>query len=725
MKRQHRRPAARKDPARRSTAGKPPVRTGDLFELALQHHQAGQWAEAEALYREVLALDSGHAGALHYLGVLAYQVGQLEVARELIAAARELRPEDAEIRNNLGTVLWHQRKPAEAAAEFERALALKPGYAEAHNNLANALKDLGRTAEAVAHYEQALRLRPVYAEAHNNLGSALQSLGRLEEALAHYQQALRLRANYPEAHNNAGNARLRQGQLSEAIAHYEQALKLLPDYPEALNNLGGALVHQGRLTEAGECFERAIALKPDFAGALNNLGGALQSQGRLEEATASFERAVALNPSYEEAHRNLVYTQLYRPGVGLAEIRTAAERWNAIHIERFRAVWPDRRPAPPAATGRRPKLGFVSGDFRSHVVGRLMLPVLEALSRAGHEFACYANSVVDDALTARFRAAAALWRPIAGLSDGEASAQIRADGIEILIDLSGYTADNRLLVFARRPAPLQLTWLGYPATTGMAAMDYLLADHVQVPEESDRHYREKIIRLPAGYHLYRPIDEAPEVGSSPAARNGFVTFGSFNGVQKLTAPAIEVWSRILHRLPAARLVLKAPGFNDPAVQRRYRALFAAQGIGAERLEVLGRTSPAEHMRAMTETDIALDSLPYTGGATTVDTLWMGVPVITLAGETMAGRLSAGYLDAIGLSELTARSPDHYADLAVALASDPARLASLRSGLRPRMTASPLCDEGRFVRSFEAACTAIWSRHCAGEAPAAVTIPPGL
>ena len=695
------------------------IRAGEVFELALQHHQAGDLGAAERLYQEILAQDPDHDGSLHYLGILACQVGRWDAAEALIGRAVLLRPDHAEARNNLGNALWQQGKVVVAAAEFAEALRLKPAYAEAHNNLANTLKELGRTAEAVAHYQRALALKPAYAEAHNNLGSILQALGRLDEAVSHYQQALRLRTNYPEAHNNFGNALLRQGQLNAAVEHYQQALRLRPGYAEAHNNLGSALLHQGRLSEATARFERALELKPDFPGALNNLGGALQNQGRLAEAITRFERAVALDPRYEEAHRNLIYTHLYLPGVTPAELLTAARRWSAAHADRFQAAWPAW--TPPPRPSRRPKLGFVSGDFRSHVVGRLMIPVLEALGRAGHELVCYSNTPIDDALTARFKAAASAWRPIHGLDDEAAAACVRADGIDILIDLSGYTADSRMLMFARKPAPLQITWLGYPASTGMAAMDYLLADRVQMPPGADDGYREKIIRLPDGYHLYQPIAEEPEVGPLPSAANGVITFGSFNGVQKLTPPALELWSRILHRVPSSRLVLKAPGFTDEPTRQRYRDRLQGFGIDGERLEFIGRTTPTEHMRAMSAVDIALDSFPYNGGATTVDTLWMGTPVITLPGETMASRLSAGYLSASGLTAFIARDPGHYVDLAVELALDASRLAKLRATLRPEMAASPLCDEARFVRSFETACTTIWERYCAGEPPGATVV----
>ena len=387
------------------------------------------------------------------------------------------------------------------------------------------------------------------------------------------------------------------------------------------------------------------------------------------------------------------------------------------HADPLTPAEPRRRP-DPAAAGRRPKLGFVSGDFREHVVGRLTIPVLEALSRAGHAFVCYSNHPIEDGLSARFKAAAA-WRPIHGLDDDAAVKRIRADGIDILFDLSGYTADNRLLLFARKPAPLQITWLGYPATTGMAAMDYLLADPALVPAEADHHYREKIIRLPAGYHLYRPLPDAPEVGPPPFEREDAVTFGSFNGVQKLARPAIECWSRILRSVPGSRLVLKAPGFNDPVTCRRYREMLREHGIDDRRLSFIGRTPPAEHLAAMSAVDVALDSFPYTGGATTVDALWMGAPVVALAGETMGSRLSAGYLSAIGLSELIARNMDHYVELAVGLAREPARLVALRHDLRQRMAASPLCDEAFFTRHLEQACQTIWTRHCLSAPPVSI------
>jgi len=695
-------------------------KAGALFERALRHHQAGDLAAAEALYQDILALDRRHDGALHYLGILACQVGRWEIAEALIGEAVALRPDHAEARNNLGTALWQQGKAAAAAAEFAAALRLKPEYAEAHNNLANALKDLGRLDEAVERYRRALTLKPAYAEARNNLGSALQSLGRLEEAVGHYEQALGLRPDYPEAHNNFGNALMRLGRLGEAVGHYRRALALKPEYAEARNNLGGALVHLGRLAEAEACFKQALAAKPDFPGALNNLGGALQQQGRMEEAAARFERALALKPDYEEAHRNLIYGLLYRPGVGLPEILAAARRWSATHAD---PLAPASVPAVLVAAERPPRLGFVSGDFREHVVGRLALPALEALRRAGHDFVCYSNHPLEDALTARFKAAAGAWRPIHGLGDAAAAGLIRADGIEILVDLSGYTADSRLLLFALKPAPVQVTWLGYPATTGLATMDYLLADPVQVPPEADAHYQEKIIRLPGSYLLYRPIPDAPEVGPPPAGRDGSITFGSFNGVQKLAPPVIETWSRILHRLPASRLMLKAPGFTEEAVRRRYRELFAGHGIGEERLEFAGRTTPADHMAAMTAVDIALDSFPYTGGATTVDTLWMGVPVIALIGDTLAHRHSAGYLTATGLADLVAADPDRYVELAVELAADRPRLAELRAGLRARMSASPLCDEAGFVRAFTAACVEIRARLLAGEPPRSLDLTP--
>jgi predicted O-linked N-acetylglucosamine transferase (SPINDLY family) len=398
----------------------------------------------------------------------------------------------------------------------------------------------------------------------------------------------------------------------------------------------------------------------------------------------------------------------------------AARRWSSAHGDPLEAAWP--RHARPKPGSRRPRIGLVSGDFRAHAVGFLVLPAIEGLRAAGWHLTLYSNSGKVDAVTRRFEAAASLWRPVYGLSDAALAERIAADGIDILIDLAGYTGQNRLTVFAGKPAPLQVAWAGYPATTGLAAMDYILADRHQLPPEAEPFYREKAVRLPAAYVVFEPPAEAPDPGRLPAATGRGITFGSFNTLKKITPQVVETWSRCLHRLPAARLLMKAPSLNDAATRRRYAGLFAEQGIDPRRLVFRGGTTPAEHVAAMAAADIALDPFPYSGGMTTLECLWMGLPVVTLPGETFASRHTLGYLSAIGLTELVASDADHYVALGVALANDLPRLADLRAGMRRRLRASPLCDRDAFVRHLGAAFDAMWQTWCDGRPAHPITIP---
>jgi predicted O-linked N-acetylglucosamine transferase (SPINDLY family) len=357
------------------------------------------------------------------------------------------------------------------------------------------------------------------------------------------------------------------------------------------------------------------------------------------------------------------------------------------------------------------KIGYVSPDFRDHVVGLNLLPLFREHDRDRFEIIAYSNVLRPDATTERFQRYAAVWHNIRQLSDEALAEQIRADRIDILFDLAGHTARNRLLVFARKPAPVQITWAGYVGTTGLAAMDYLLADRHEVPPGAERYYRERVLRMPDGYVCYDPPAYAPPVGPLPALGRGRATFGCFNNPAKITPQVIEAWAGILRRLPGARLVLKFKGWSDPCVARRFTAMFAAEGIEPQRLEMLGHSPHVELLAEYGRIDLALDSFPYSGGLTTCEALWMGVPVITCPGETFASRHSLSHLSTVGLTETIASDWDEYVELAVALAGDLPRLAALRAGLRERMAASPLMDAPRFARNIEAAYRAMWRRWC--------------
>ncbi len=706
---------------------------------ALDHHQAGRLAEAEALYRDILVEEPDNADVLHFLGVLSQQLGRPDAAIRLLKQALGHRPdwsraemslgnvllelgrsgeaeaayrralaqepEHLDARKNLGVVLLEQGRADEAEAQFRRVLARAPARADAHGDLGAALFHLGRLAEAEVCHREALALDPDDVRARNNLGNAVLDQGRPLEAEACYREVLAACPGYAEARSNLGVALVIQGRLAEAMACYREVLADHPDHGAALDNLGAALLEDGRLAEAEACGRQALALRPNHAEAHYALGNVLVEQGRLTEAEACFRRALALRPDHAGAHDNLIYLQMFLPEVGPETILAEHRGWNQAHAVPLRPL-----PASPLAPAR-PRLGFVSPDFRSHPVGFFTIRTLEGLRRAGHEVVCYASqtdaATAGDPLTARFRAAASLWRPVRSLSDEALAARIADDGIGILFDLTGHMQGNRLLAFARRPAPVQVSWAGYMATTGLDAMDWLLADRHQVPEGCERHYCERIIRLPDSFICYEPPPDLPALTPSPLEARGHVTFGSFNILAKINPGVVAAWSRILRRLPEARLLMKTRAFECREAQNRLATAFESHGVAPDRLDFLGRTSRTEHLEAIRDVDIALDTFPFSGSTTTLECLLMGVPVITCPGETFASRHTLGFLATAGLEDTIAPDLERYVDLAVALATDPVRLTVWRAGLRSRLLASPLCDADRFVPNFEAACDAMW------------------
>ena len=675
--------------------------------LGVAFQDQGKLEQAVASYRRALELKPNFAMAYCNLGNALKSQGKLDEAVACYRRALELKPDFALACYNLANALKSQGKLEDAVACYRRTLVLKPDYAEPHYNLGNALMDQGKPEEAVACYHRAVELKPDYAEAHNNLGVALKSQGMPVEAVACYRRAVQLKADYTEAYCNLGNALKDQGNLLEAVACYRRAVELKPDYADAHNNLGVALQDQGRLEEPVACYRRAVELNPDFAKAHNNLGNVLNNQGKPDEALACYRRAMDLKPDLAEAHSNLLFTLQHCAGVTPAALAEAHAQYDRQHAAGLRGTI-----VPPENGGdhRVPlRLGFVSADLGRHPVGYFLVGVLENLSRQQHETICYSDRIGKDDMTHRLQLAATHWHDVNGMSDQRLAEQIRTDRIDILFDLAGHTAHNRLLVFARKPAPIQVTWAGYVGTTGLKAMDYLLADRYEVPPGAEGYYQEQVLRMPEGYVCYDPPDYAPPVGPLPALEHGRMTFASFNKPAKITPQAIEVWARILRRLPEARLVLKYQGWNDSGVTRRFTEMFVDQGIDPGRLEFLGYSPHAELLAHYNHIDMALDPFPYSGGLTTCEALWMGVPVVTCPGETFAGRHSLSHLSNVGLAETIAHDFDDYVELAVSLAGDLPRLAELRAGLRPRMAASPLCDGKRFAADLASVLHDVWQK----------------
>jgi predicted O-linked N-acetylglucosamine transferase (SPINDLY family) len=608
-----------------------------------------------------------------------HQAGRLSEAKLLYAEILSREPKNIAALHLLGMVKYGEGDARQAIELIERAIALQPDCTEAYNNLGIVLKDQGRLEEAVTAYRKALKLKPGYAEAHNNLGIALRDQGRLEEAVTAYQKALKLKPDCTEAHYNLGIALRRLGKIAEAKAAYRKTLELRPDYAEALNNLGFALKDQGRLAEAMAAYRKALEVKPDFAEAQSNLILIMNYDARISQKDI------------------------------FAESRCWDETHAALHSRQERTHANNRDP------DRRLRVGYVSPDFREHSVSYFADPLIAGHDRRSFEVFCYAQVAMPDDKTSRFRDLADGWRSMVGATEAAGAERIREDGIDILVDLAGHTAKNRLLVFAERPAPVQVTWLGYPNTTGLSAMDYRLTDEIADPEgTADTLYTETLVRLPNGFLCFAPAADAPEIGELPALTSDHVTFGSFNNLSKVTPEVVETWARILEHVPRSRLLIKSRSLADGETRNRYLEMFVRRGIDTGRVELCSWiASKAGHLGAYDRVDIGLDPFPYNGTTTTCEALWMGVPVVTLRGDRHSSRVGASLLTRVGLPDLIAEAEAAYVETAAGLADDLDRLSELRRGLRDRVRDSPLCNGRGFAREIEAAYREMWRRWCGG------------
>ena len=645
-----------------------------LLASAVGHHQAGRLTQAAALYEQALAADPRQPEALFQLGRIALQHGDALRAESLFARAIAVLPGIAALHLQHGLALRAGHRPEEALAAFARAAALAPNFAEAHHQVGNVLKSLGRFPEAVAALQDAAQLSPDTAPIWLNLGVAL----------------------------------LETGALTEALITFQRAVTLEPGRPETYNILGHTLAALNRNTEARTAFNEALRLRPDYAAAHDNLGRLCKAEGQLAEAVQHFRAALAAQPS-PSTHSNLLLALNYLPNLSPKFVLGEHRGWNDQHAARLRPSVPP--PAQPAA-GRRLRIGYLSPDFVHHAVAYFIEPVLAAHDRTRFEIFCYANVRIPDRVTAQLRTHADHWHDIAPLDDNSAADLIRADRLDLLIDLAGHTAHHRLLVFARRPAPVQATWLGYPNTTGLDAIDYRLTDAISDPPgQTEAFYSEKLVRLPGPFSCYCPDEAAPPVNALPATTPGAVTFGCFNNFAKVTPEVIALWARLLGELPGARLLLKSRGLGDLQLIDRVRSVFAAAGVSAHRLFLHGEElSVRDHLALYHGVDVGLDPFPYNGTTTTCEALWMGVPVITLAGRVHAARVGASLLTHVGLTECIAQSTDDYVARAVAIAQDLPRLAELRGILRERMRHSPLLDADRFTRTLEEAFVKMIARE---------------
>jgi len=692
-----------------------PETTQQAFALAFEHHRAGRWAQAEALYRQILAAQPEHAEAWHFLGVIAIQAGQPDRALPLIRQALALQPDNPAAHTNLGEACRRLGRVDEAIAHFRRSCEMKPRSPEAHYNLGTALSEAGQREEAVTALRRALELRPDYPEACNNLGNVLQALDRSEEAVAEFHRALQLQPQMPEAHNNLAAAHAKLGQWREAAAEYQRALALRPDYPDARYNLANALRDCGRLDEAIEEYGRVLQQAPRSADALCNLGVALSNRGQAGEGMVYFKKAIDAETSAPRYLSNLIYALQFLPDGGGARMREEKTLWNRRFVAPLRSTWARFENVPDPR--RRLRIGYVSPSFHANAVAFFLVPLLEAHDHGSCEVYCYASVRRPDAVTARLRKCADGWRDVRTWSDAQLAECIRRDGIDILVDLAMHAGDNRLALFAHKPAPVQVSWLAYPGSTGMEAIDYRLTDAcleppgeaVEAPGEKLDAFGEKPVRLPDAWCCYEPIEEFPPVGPLPAMTRGGVTFGSLNQFNKINEDLLRCWAKLLAAVTDSRLVMICP---EGQAQARTREVFAARGITPERIECIAQRPWREYAELFTKIDIALDAFPHNGMTTTCHTLWMGVPVVTRTGATPVSRAGSSLLHAVGLPEWVANDEEQYVRIATDWAADLPRLAELRGSLRDRMQASPLMDAPRFASNVEAAYRGMWQSWCA-------------
>jgi protein O-GlcNAc transferase len=594
---------------------------------------------------------------------------------------------------------------AEGIVLFRRAVELRPGEAIYRNNLGLVLSSAGDHPSGVAQLEEAVRLRPDYADAWSNLGNALTMMRKFEAAVEAYERAVGIRPDFAQALSNMSLPLKYLKRHDEAIAAGRKGLALRPNSGIAHYNLGAALEGAEEFDEALEHFRRAVELKGDFPQAQVAVGNTLKALGRLDEAIEAYGRAAEKGDL--QAYSNLAFAVHYHPEYDAAAILKTQRGWS----ERFaaplaREVRPHENNPDPE---RRLRVGLVSGDLRDHSVGRVMVPILEHHDRNRFEIFCYSDGLFADAISGRLRGAAEGWREIIGLPDAEVGQKIREDKIDILVDLALQTGGNRLLVFARRPAPVQATYLAYCSTSGMETMDWRVSDPwLDPPGWDESVYSERTIRLARTYWCYLPQTKESPVAQPPAGNTGYVTFGCQNNFCKLTGPAWGAWIEILRGVTNSKLLIYAPrGSPRSAAQKR----LTDAGIDPDRLEFVSGQNYGDYLQTYSKIDIGLDPFPYGGGITTCDAIWMGVPVVTLRGRTGVGRGGASILGNLELPELVAQNVDEYIQIAVGFAGDLPRLTRLRGDLRGRMERSPLMDEKGFARGFEDVLRKMWHNWC--------------
>ncbi|MFA7281969.1 MAG: tetratricopeptide repeat protein [Sterolibacterium sp.] len=715
------------------------------MQQAIAHHQAGRLQEAAELYDAILQVRPNHPDVNHNLAVLLVKgqqpaqalpyfnaalqadptrdqywlsyvdalilTGNAEAAQKVLELAQKQNSKGAVVKALAGRLeacmvdLINKDRTDEALSLARKMTLCCPENGFGWNVFGGLLGKTGHSTEALQPMLKAAELLPMDAEVRANLGNVLKALGRLGEAEASYRQALQIEPDFAGAHDNLGIVLQDLGRLREAEVSCRRATLISPDYAEAYNNLGNIVKDRGRINESETLYRLALQVNPGYAEAHNNLGNILQDLLRPNEVEACYRRALLVNPNYVTAHSNLLFALSYirqNSRQYLEEAQRFGRLLTANATEPFTS-WHS-----PEHSSRM-RVGLLSGDLRQHPVCYFLQSLLEHIDPARIELFAYPTQLREDEFTTRIKPYFTAWKPLPGKNDEADAHLIHEDRIQVLIDLSGHTAYNRLPLFAWKPAPIQVSWLGYFASTGVNEIDYLIADPWTLPESEEVYFTEKILRLPETRLCFSAPDVKVPVSQLPALSNGYITFACFNNLVKINDAVVAVWAKILNTSPDSRLFLKTKQLKDFSVRRHVIERFAAHGVSADRLILEGPVSRADYFRTYHRTDITLDPFPYTGGTTSAESLWMGVPVLTLAGESFLSRQGVGLLMNAGLPEWIAADADDYVARALSHAGDVSRLALLRGELRQQVLASPLFDAERFARHFENALFSLTKR----------------
>lgn len=716
--------------------------SADVVSRVRERVQQGKYLEAEREARLLIDRYPGHGFAWKILGQCLLQRGETSQALLAMQKAADLSPGDEEagllyaqalqrqgrfeaavvcfedllrinpdhllVCRGLGGGYLNLGRYGEAERCFVRAVALEPKYVEDLLNLGLAVQAQGRLGDAERYIHEALNISPDDARGHHYLSILLKMQGRLREAEASCRQALRVDPQFCEAYGNLGAIRFDQGCYADAEDCFAKALTIKPDYPEAFNNLGTSQHIQRKFLEAEFNYRRAIELNPSYAEAHANLGINLQSQGRVKEAELCWRRSLAINPDQLETQSGLAFHLTYSARTPDSDYLVQAQKYGQMLAEKVKTPFSDWRCALKPA---RLRVGLVSGDLRNHPVGQFLKGLLSQVDSTRIDFIAYATQPGTDDFSARIRPFFAEWKNIGGLSDEAAAMTVRADGIHVLIDLAGHSSHNRLSLFAWKPAPIQVSWLGYLASTGVGTIDYVLSDRHSIRLEDEKNFTEGIWRMPDSCICFTPPYPSPATNRLPSLDREIVTFGSFNNLAKMGDGVVALWSRVLQSVQNSRLYLKASQLNESAICDSTLQRFAAHGIERDRLIVAAtKTNHVEHLMTYHDIDIALDTFPYPGVTTSVEALWMGVPVLTLSGDGILARAGESININAGLTDWIAEDEDDYVAKAVCLAGNRLMLSDLRSALRPRLVLSPLFDHVRFANYFDAAVWAMWDKY---------------